>query len=215
MQAVRVLGFGLAWTVIVGLALGPVDGSSLLGSHGPWAVSRAAGFASYLCLWAGVVGGLLMSSGWLDGHVSRARLLAIHQVGSITGVVLGVAHGLALIPDGWTDFTVLHVLVPFTAPEDTSLVALGVLCLWLAMLVSASFWLRAWIGVRTWRLVHYSVFVAYGAALWHGGALGTDAHEGWARALYFVTALSVVFAVALRLTYRRESPKRRLEAKAA
>ncbi|MBE7519846.1 MAG: hypothetical protein HS107_11450 [Thermoflexaceae bacterium] len=85
------------------------------GTHGAWYASRAAGLAAYLCVWLGLAGGLLMSSAWFDGIIGRARLLAIHQTASLAGVVLGLAHGLVLIPDGWTDFGVADILVPFVS----------------------------------------------------------------------------------------------------
>lgn len=83
------------------------------GEHGAWYASRAAGITSYLFLWLGLAGGLMMSSAWFDGIIGRARLLAIHQVASIAGVLLGLAHALILIPDGWTQFGLVDVLVPF------------------------------------------------------------------------------------------------------
>jgi len=201
---------GLAAFVLLGSVLGLVatEPSPWMGEHGPWYVSRAAGLTAYLLLWAGVVGGLLMSSAWFDGFVHRGRLLAMHETAAIAGLGFAALHALALIPDGWTDLTILHLLVPFTAPFDRSLNALGTLTLYLAGIVTVSFWMRSLIGAKTWRLVHFAAFVAWGGALWHGMQLGTDSRTAWVAALYALSALAVCFAVVLRLTYRKALPRR-------
>ncbi len=177
------------------------------GLHGAWYASRAAGVAAYMFLWLGLAGGLLMSSGWFDGFVNRGRLLAIHQVGGVAGVLLGLFHGLVLIPDGWTRFGLADVLVPFGSYYERSLSALGTISLYLTIMVSASFWFRSRIGMRMWRRIHYTSAVAYAAALWHGLQLGTDSEEPWVLALYLSTSLLIVSALIVRMTYARAERK--------
>jgi hypothetical protein len=116
------------------------------GPHGAWYASRAAGIAAYLFLWAGLAGGLLMSSAWFDGIIGRARLLAIHQSASIAGLALGLGHALVLIPDGWTRFGLVDVLVPFGSYYERVQVGIGSLSLYLAAAVSFSFWFRGMLG---------------------------------------------------------------------
>jgi predicted ferric reductase len=210
------LGLGLAAGALAGaLAGGPVAARLMpdAGEHGAWYASRAAGVASYLMIWLSVAGGLAMSSAWFDGLVNRARLLAIHQTSGIAGVVLGLAHALVLIPDGWTHFGFADVLIPFGSYYARSLSAVGQLSLYLLAIVSFSFWFRGLIGTKTWRLIHYGSFVAYLGALWHGLKLGTDAHEPWLMATYLGTSLLVVVAFVVRLSYIR--PQRRRTAEGA
>ncbi len=178
------------------------------GGHGAWYASRAAGIASYLLIWFGLVGGLLMSSAWFDGLVGRARLLAMHQVASMTGVALGLAHALVLIPDGWTHFGLSDVLIPFASYYERSLTAVGQLALYLGIVVSLSFWVRSAIGTRTWRLIHYSSFIVYGGALWHGLQIGSDSSEIWAFGLNFVTSSLVPTTRSRRTRARPLSSKR-------
>jgi hypothetical protein len=190
------------------------------GPHGAWYASRAAGIASYLFLWLGLVGGLLMSSAWFDGMVSRARLLAFHQTATIAGVLLGFAHGLVLTQDHWTHFGLFDVLVPFGSYYKTLLTGIGTLALYLTAVVSVSFWFRKQMGMKAWRYLHYSSALAFAGAFWHGLSIGTDAHSTWLMATYLGTTLSVVFGVMLRITYRRPAVKRsnlpvRTEAQAA
>lgn len=204
----------LAISLVAGLAAGALLAGAAgglipdAGTHGAWYASRAAGIASYLFVWVGLAGGLMMSSAWFDGIIGRARLLAIHQSASIAGVVLGLGHGLVLIPDGWTDFTLVDVLVPFASDYARAETALGTIALYLGAIVTFSFWVRGSIGPAMWRRIHRAAFVMYVAALWHGLQLGTDSREPWLMGLYLMTSLAVVFAVVVRLTYAR-APKKR------
>ncbi|MEO8539511.1 MAG: hypothetical protein ABI577_07200 [bacterium] len=195
-------------------------GLDATGPHGAWYASRAAGVASYLFLWLGLVGGLLMSSAWFDGMLSRARLLAFHQSATIAGVLLGLGHGLVLIPDHWTQFGLFDVLVPFGSYYKTLLTGIGTLALYLSAIVSISFWFRKQIGMKAWRYLHYSSVLAFAGAFWHGISVGTDSRSTWLMLVYLTTTLAVVFGVMLRITYRRAAVKRstvpiRTEAQAA
>ncbi len=173
------------------------------GTHGAWYASRAAGLAAYLCVWLGLAGGLLMSSAWFDGIIGRARLLAVHQTASLAGVVLGLAHGLVLMPDGWTDFGVADILVPFVSYYKPALSGLGTVSFYMFAIVTFSFWARGQIGVQTWKKVHYTAFVAYVAALWHGVRIGSDAGELWVLGIYIATSMTIVTGLVVRMTYTR------------
>lgn len=202
----RVLLF-LAPFLLVGLGAGALLGGLVplpdAQGHGAWYASRAAGVTSYLFFWLSLAGGLLMSSAWFDGIVSRARLLAIHQSAAIAGVLLGLGHALVLVPDGWTSFTVPQVLVPFASSYERLQTGIGGLALYLGTIVTASFWFRRRLGMKVWRMLHYSSFLAYLGALWHGVQLGTDTREPWMLSIYGVTSLSLVFGLTVRMTYSR------------
>lgn len=201
---------GLAGSV-AGLVFLQGPASDLLpdaGTHGAWYASRAAGMTSYFCLWIGLVGGLLMSAAWFDGIVGRAKLLAIHQSASLAGVAIGLAHALILIPDQWTQFSLFDVLVPFGSYYETLNSGIGQLSLYLAAVVSFSFWFRARIGMRAWRLLHYTSFAVYTGALWHGLKMGTDSQAPWALSFYLGTSLIVLFSLTIRLTFTKTVRRR-------
>jgi methionine sulfoxide reductase heme-binding subunit len=199
-------------------ALGGTPATRLIpdsGGHGAWYASRAAGVASYVFIWLGLAGGFAMSSAWFDGIVGRGRLLAIHQTGSIAGLVLGAFHAIILIPDGWTRFGYWDLFVPFGSYYEPLLSAIGTLALYLGIVVSASFWFRTQIGVKRWKMLHYSSFLVYAGALYHGLNLGTDSNEVWLIAIYLVTSLTVVFWLMVRITYTRTINRRVAAASAA
>lgn len=192
-----------------GMAAGWLAGRPLaqelggISGHEAWYVSRAAGLASYLALAASLAVGAAMSSAIGDGAVSRARLLAIHQSLGISGLALALAHALALLFDGYSDFDVLSISVPFAASYEPMLSGLGTLTLYLFVLATATFWIRRQIGMRLWRLVHLTSIAAFGGAFVHGVLIGTDTMAGWVQGVYLAGAAGVAGALAVRLTYRR------------
>jgi DMSO/TMAO reductase YedYZ heme-binding membrane subunit len=63
----------------------------------------------------------------------------------------------------------------------------------------ASFYLRKWIGRRTWRLFHYVTYLAFTLALVHGLMAGTDSRLPAMQILYYGTGLSIIFFTSYRV----------------
>ena len=95
-------------------------------------------------------------------------------------------------------FDFLDVLVPFLSSYRRVAVGVGVLAAYGALLVHASFNLRARIGARTWRTLHYLSFFVFLSAVAHGVFAGSDAAVTGIRALYVASAT----AVGLLILYR-------------
>ena len=72
--------------------------------------------------------------------------------------------------------------------------------LMVALLVTSL--LRARLGHQAWRTVHWLAYACWPLALVHGFAAGSDTGTVWARAVYVVSLLAVVAAVAWRLRRR-------------
>ena len=81
-----------------------------------------------------------------------------------------------------------HEGVPFLAGYRRVGVGMGIVAMWLAVLVHASFALRARIGPRVWRAVHYLAFVVFALATLHGVTAGTDTRATWMQLLYGAAA---------------------------
>lgn len=191
--------------VAVGFGLGRPLAASFGGvaGHEAWYVSRAAGLASYVALALSLAIGAAMSSAIGDGTVSRARLLAVHQSSGVTGLGLAFAHAIALAFDGYTDFTILSIAVPFAAGYERLLSALGTVTFYLFAVGTVTFWLRRQLGMKLWRFVHLTTVVAFAGALVHGVLIGSDTTTGWVQGVYVAGVAAVAGALAVRLTYRR------------
>jgi branched-subunit amino acid ABC-type transport system permease component len=60
-------------------------------------------------------------------------------------------------------------------------------------LVTVTFYIRQWIGMKTFRVIHVASFIAYAAAAVHGLMAGTDSPLWTTQVMYTGTTLVIVF----------------------
>ncbi len=196
------LGFGLA---LAGLFIGIGATGAAGETQAFWYLSRAAGLVAYLLLWGSMVWGLLLSSRILRKMARPPVLLDAHQYLSSLAIGFALFHGLVLLGDRYITFTVGQILVPFLGTYEPLAVALGQLTLWLSVLLIGSFYVRKWIGPKTWRRFHYVSFAAYLLALIHAILVGTDTQLPAIAIGYATTAATVLFLVSYRVLAGRTS----------
>jgi sulfoxide reductase heme-binding subunit YedZ len=183
----------------------------------PWLFERLFAFLAYLAMTGSVVYGLLLSTKLLDAIAHRPISFALHQDLAAVGVGLAGIHGVLLGLDHTMPFSLAQIIVPGMSPHAPLAVGAGQVALYLAAIVTGSFYVRRHIGQRTWRTLHYLTFLAFVGATVHGIAAGTDSGAAWARFIYLGAATSVVFllsyriarSVAERRTARRGRPGER------
>lgn len=211
-----VIGLGLALLVAaIAARVGrPIASPPLPEGSGAWLAARAGGLTAYLALSLEIVFGLFLSTGVADRWIARGRAVELHQWLSLATLGLVAGHAGVLLLDRFVGFDALDLVVPFLArfpsEERRVGVGLGVLGGWIMLLVHASFALRARLGARAWRLMHYAAFVAFGLATAHGATAGTDASQPPARALYLGMAALVgllLLARLFRASHRRAAAK--------
>jgi predicted ferric reductase len=178
-----------------------------------WFVTRAAGLTGYVLLWLSTAWGLVVSSKILDSILHRSFSYDFHEFLSLLAIGFVGLHVIVLLADQYLPFNLLQVLIPFVAPYRPFWVGLGVIAFYLTVLASLTFYMRARIGARAFRLIHYSSFVAFLGSAVHGLMAGTDSSLLATQLLYAGTLLSVVFLttywLALQLQSRR-APTRAL-----
>ena len=72
-----------------------------------------------------------------------------------------------LTADRFLPYSLAQILVPFISPYCPLWVGLGVIALYLSVLVSVTFYLRQRIGMKTFRVIHYTSLLAYLGATAH------------------------------------------------
>lgn len=168
-----------------------------------WHITRAAGIMAYLFLWLAAVTGLLLSSRLLGLAASPPLLGAAHQWGAAWSLYATVVHAVILRYDHWVSFRWPDILLPFASTYRTGAVALGVYALYALVGVQVTSYLRARLGVATWRLAHALSVPAYVLALAHGVWAGTDTAQPWVQALYWSTGSVFAFLLLARLLLTR------------
>jgi predicted ferric reductase len=155
------------------------------GSQTVWDLIRASGIVAYVLLTLTVLAGLLVSSRSLPSGQSRIDFFEVHTFTSLLVLAFGSLHAAALLFDRYVGFSPREVLLPFASDYRPLAVGFGGLTLYLSAAVYGSFWVRRLIGMGTWRLLHYSSFLAFVLATYHGLFAGSDAGSTWLLGVYF------------------------------
>ncbi len=167
-----------------------------------WDASRAAGFASYLLLWASVVTGVAIHMRFRAVGGPPTVLLEVHRVASVLALSFVAAHVLGLLVDPVVRFSVLDAVAPFTSGYRPLQVGMGAIAQWLLVAVLATTAAAARLPYAAWRRVHFLSFPCYALALVHGITSGTSTGDSLALALYTGTAAGVAAVLVVRVAGR-------------
>ena len=166
---------------------------------GAWMLSRATGVLAYVALSIDVIVGLLVSTRSADRLLPRGQLVDIHGWLSPVTLALVLAHAGVLVADGYVQFDVIDVVVPFASSRWPVAIGIGVVAGYVLLVVHLTFGLRKRIGTAMWRRIHYLSFVAFVLVTVHAVAAGTDRANPWIAALYVVLLVAVAGLVGARV----------------
>jgi methionine sulfoxide reductase heme-binding subunit len=139
-----------------------------------WYVTRAAGLLAYLLLWLSTAWGLAISTRIHDAGLPRAFTFDAHEFLSLLALGFTAVHIGALAFDHYLPFSLAQLLIPFIATYRPEWVGLGVIGMYVAILVSVTFYLRRRIGTAAFRRIHYLSYASYGLVTLHAWFAGTD-----------------------------------------
>jgi len=180
--------------------------SAMYSVHRWWYMGRASGFVAFGLLSASTLLGLGVSSRVFDGLLLRPWVFDMHQFLSIFVLAAMAFHALIFLPDPYAQFSIVELMVPFASAYRPLAVGLGVIVLYGSLIVTASFYIKQWLGQRGWRLMHYASFALFAGALVHGATAGADSHQAWAQIVYLGAGLGVMFFTFFRiLAVRRQT----------
>ncbi len=191
--------------ILIALPLLPALISNLtysFGGHAPkiyWYLSRAGGFIALSILWVSMAMGLGLTNKLARRWPGAPAAFAIHEYVSLLGLFFAVYHGLVLMGDHFVDFSLPHLLVPFSIRYEPFWVGLGQLAFYLWVVVLLSFYVRQFIGQKTWRMIHFANFATYVMGLFHGLFSGTDGTAGWAHWYYGISGGTLLALMAYRI----------------
>jgi len=165
-----------------------------------WYLSRATAFVSLTILWVSMALGLGLSNKLVRAWPGAPAAFAIHEYVSLLGLAFALFHAMVLLGDHYINFTVAQIFLPFATTEyRPTWVGIGQIGFYVWLIVALSFYLRASIGQKTWRVVHYLSFVMYLMGLIHGLLSGTDSSTNWASWYYWISGGSLLFLLIYRI----------------
>ncbi|NMH97690.1 ferric reductase-like transmembrane domain-containing protein [Pseudonocardia acidicola] len=167
-----------------------------------WYVGRGTGLVSILLLTLVVALGVANRCGRRVLGLPRFAVAAVHRSASLLGVVFVAVHVLTLLLDPDARLSVLDLVLPFHAALSPFWYGLGTVAFDLLAALVVTSLLRARIGPRVWRGVHWLAYACWPIALGHGLGSGSDAGSGWMLVVVGVCVAAVLGAVAWRFSPR-------------
>ena len=173
--------------------------STDVSSHAWWLASRSVGVIALLLISLSVCLGLAMSARVARGPGVAARVKTSHEALALAGLAAIALHGALLLGDSWLHPSLAQIAIPFEIATHRFWTGIGVLAGWLTALVTASFYVRRWIGTRAWRKLHMLTFAIYAMGVAHAIGAGTDGGSPWMLLTIAAAALPITVLLALRL----------------
>lgn len=164
-----------------------------------WYLSRSAGFVGITILWVAMALGLGITNKMARLWPGAPTAFAIHEYVSLLGLAFVIYHGLTLMGDHFVDFSLPRLLLPFSIEWKTQWVGLGQVSFYVWVIAALSFYVRRWIGQKTWRLIHYANFATFIMGWLHGIFTGTDSNIYWVRWYYWILGGSLLILLAYRV----------------
>jgi methionine sulfoxide reductase heme-binding subunit len=188
--------------VIVALA-SPSSASSL------WYLTRGTGTVALVLLTAVLVLGILARKGGALPACPRFVTPAVHRNLSLLAVLVIVIHVVLASTDPYAPIRLLDGVLPFASAYRPIWLGLGALTFDLLLAVIITSLLRARLGHRLWRAVHWAAYATWPIAVAHGLGSGTDARTRWLLATTVVAGLAVMAAILWRVVGVRSAGRYR------
>jgi len=164
-----------------------------------WSFGRGAGLAALGLFTLSLLLGIIGRSGRSLPLLGRVGVSDLHRTAALTGTGLVAVHVGSLLIDPYAQLKVVDLLLPFLAAYRPFWLGIGTLAADLLVLITLVSVLRARIGPRVFRSVHWATYVLWPFALVHALGAGSDATSPWFRAFALACTLAVVSAVGWRL----------------
>lgn len=177
--------------------------SGITQSTALWYASRATGVVCLVLFTAVTLLGILVNrQGRLPG-LPRFAVTGLHRSLSLVGLVFLVIHVLTAVADSYVSIRLAAAIIPFTPGYESLQMGLGAVALDLIAALIVTSLLRARIGRRLWRGVHWLAYAAFPVSVLHSITSAADLRTGYLLGLTIGCVLSVVAATGYRIAAAR------------
>jgi methionine sulfoxide reductase heme-binding subunit len=161
-----------------------------------WYATRATGLVALILLTASMALGLLSSVRFERPNWPRFVTLGLHRNLTLLALAFTVVHVLTTVLDSFVSIPLPDAFIPFISSYRPIWVGLGAIAFDLMLALIVTSLLRTRIGLRSWRLVHWTSYLCWPVAVLHGLGTGTDTPTTWVLVL---TVCCVLVIAALTL----------------
>jgi predicted ferric reductase len=164
-----------------------------------WFLNRGTGVILLVLMTLSVVLGVLSTVRASSAIWPRFVTQRLHRNISLLAVALLIAHAAMAIIDSFVNIHWWDAIIPFVGHYDPLWLGLGTLATDFIIITVLTGLSRSRFGSRTWRAIHLTSYLGWGAGLVHGFEIGTDSRETWSIAITVVCVGAVAGALAVRL----------------
>lgn len=172
-----------------------------------WYAGRGFGVSALCMLSLVVVLGIITRSGRPIPGLPRFAVAAIHRTTSLTSVLFVALHVVTLTLDPYAQLHLTDWIIPFVGTFRPLWQGLGTVALDLIAVLVVSSLLRHRIGLRTWRVLHWTAYLFWPVAILHAFGNGTDRHSQWLLIVLATCVGSAGAALLWRVFGRRFAPE--------
>jgi sulfoxide reductase heme-binding subunit YedZ len=167
-----------------------------------WYATRASGIAAYVILSVVVCLGMSMGGKAQSKRWPRFSIEDIHRFGGLLVGTLITIHVLTIAVDSFLPFSIVNLVVPFTASYRPLWTGLGVAAAELLLALAITNHYRTRLPYSFWRKAHYANFAVWTLAAIHGVMSGTDRSVWWLAIIYGLSIASVATLATWRFGQR-------------
>ncbi len=170
---------------------------------------RGSGFIAYLLLAGSTIWGLLISTKVLGRAVKAKPVAWFHESLAIGSLLATGVHMYFLFNHDFIDFGYRALFVPGASAWEPLAVAMGVVAFYSMFIITASFYVKKWIGQNAWRAIHMMSFGTFVGAALRGVFSGTDSGHPVVVGTYVATSAIVLMLLVIRITQAAVTPPAR------
>ncbi|WP_293307329.1 ferric reductase-like transmembrane domain-containing protein [Mycolicibacterium sp.] len=170
-----------------------------MSSEALWALGRGNGIVALAFLTLSVALGVANRSGRPLLALPRFGIADVHRFVALAATLLVALHLGLLFLDPYAKLRLVDFVVPFLGNFKPVWQGLGTVAVDLLVVVIITSLLRQRLGLRIFRVVHWSTYLLWPIAMAHSLGNGTDVGHVWFIAFAGVCALIVVLAVIARM----------------
>jgi hypothetical protein len=173
-----------------------------------WMAIRGSGIIAFILLAGSTIWGLLITTKVLGRAVKAKPVAWFHESLAIASLVATGIHMYFLFNHDYIDFGYRALFVPGASAWRPLAVALGVVAFYTMFVITASFYVKKWIGQNAWRAIHMASFGTFVAAALHGIFSGTDSSHPVVMGTYVASLAIVVLLMVIRIAQAAALPAR-------
>jgi methionine sulfoxide reductase heme-binding subunit len=168
-----------------------------------WYVSRGTGLVALVLLTLTLLGGVLVRGGAAPARLPRFVVWGLHRNVALLSLVFLALHIGSVVLDSYVPIDLTDAVVPFGSAYRPFWLGLGTVAFDLLLAIIVTSLLRARIGHRTWRALHWMAYAVWPTAVVHGFGTGSDVGQVWFLSVTLACLAVVAAAVTWRLSLGR------------